>query len=260
MFEKFFASIESLLRLRSWLSGPREALSLSSVGPSRGRSQRDRVMAAAAVDKSTLVLFDVDGTLTPARKEVSAEMLEFLKELRSKVTVGFVGGSDTGKAGAEDAAHRGELREHIGEDQLKRLINWCWPTSKVDCPAAPSSGCISLWPAARYERDAFEYDKAAQVRPTMVAMKSSRTSPLSSAAESFDVFPGRTALRAAVRGEGLAPSTSSATCFEGGNTSDLHRSAHGRTTAPSTMEHGASSSKGGRRKKTEKAQRWSEKE
>jgi phosphomannomutase len=57
-----------------------------------------------------LVLFDVDGTLTPARQvrlltvfvsatfkwqqSVSLEMLELLKELRKKVAIGFVGGSD----------------------------------------------------------------------------------------------------------------------------------------------------------------------
>ena len=43
---------------------------------------------------SSLVLFDVDGTLTPARKQVSTEMIQILKDLRSKVTIGFVGGSD----------------------------------------------------------------------------------------------------------------------------------------------------------------------
>lgn len=42
----------------------------------------------------TIVLFDIDGTLTPARKTVSEEMLKTLKELRTKVVVGFVGGSD----------------------------------------------------------------------------------------------------------------------------------------------------------------------
>ncbi|CAE6447266.1 unnamed protein product [Rhizoctonia solani] len=44
-----------------------------------------------------LVLFDVDGTLTPARQGVSREMIETLRELRKKVIVGFVGGSDLKK-------------------------------------------------------------------------------------------------------------------------------------------------------------------
>lgn len=45
----------------------------------------------------TVVLFDVDGTLTPARLEVSDEMRELLAELRKKVVIGFVGGSDLAK-------------------------------------------------------------------------------------------------------------------------------------------------------------------
>lgn len=44
--------------------------------------------------KKILVLFDVDGTLTEPRAEASAEMQEFLQRLKSKVTVGIVGGSD----------------------------------------------------------------------------------------------------------------------------------------------------------------------
>jgi phosphoserine phosphatase len=35
--------------------------------------------------RSTIVLFDVDGTLTASRKEASPEMIEFLKTLRGKV-------------------------------------------------------------------------------------------------------------------------------------------------------------------------------
>ena len=48
-------------------------------------------------DPSTLALFDVDGTLTPARLSVSDEMLKTLAELRKKVVIGFVGGSDLAK-------------------------------------------------------------------------------------------------------------------------------------------------------------------
>ncbi|CCH60738.1 hypothetical protein TBLA_0D02340 [Henningerozyma blattae CBS 6284] len=45
----------------------------------------------------TLVLFDVDGTLTPARLTVSDEVRETLIKLRKKVCIGFVGGSDLSK-------------------------------------------------------------------------------------------------------------------------------------------------------------------
>ncbi|QIX00305.1 hypothetical protein AMS68_005822 [Peltaster fructicola] len=44
--------------------------------------------------KNTICLFDVDGTLTPARRDVSPEMLQLLSALRHKVAIGFVGGSD----------------------------------------------------------------------------------------------------------------------------------------------------------------------
>ncbi|ANZ76004.1 BA75_01919T0 [Komagataella pastoris] len=48
-------------------------------------------------DPKTLVLFDVDGTLTPARLTISDEMRQTLKDLRKKVVIGFVGGSDLSK-------------------------------------------------------------------------------------------------------------------------------------------------------------------
>lgn len=44
-----------------------------------------------------LVLFDVDGTLTPARLTISDEVKETLAKLRKKVCIGFVGGSDLSK-------------------------------------------------------------------------------------------------------------------------------------------------------------------
>ncbi|RCK60618.1 Phosphomannomutase [Candida viswanathii] len=48
-------------------------------------------------DPKTLVLFDVDGTLTPARLTISDEMKSTLQKLRKKVVIGFVGGSDLSK-------------------------------------------------------------------------------------------------------------------------------------------------------------------
>ncbi|KAI1005416.1 Phosphomannomutase [Podosphaera aphanis] len=45
----------------------------------------------------TIVLFDVDGTLTPARRNASHEMLQLLSRLRNKVAIGYVGGSDFDK-------------------------------------------------------------------------------------------------------------------------------------------------------------------
>ncbi|PLB35713.1 phosphomannomutase SEC53 [Aspergillus candidus] len=47
--------------------------------------------------KNTICLFDVDGTLTPARLTVAPEMLDLLSRLRQKCAIGFVGGSDLAK-------------------------------------------------------------------------------------------------------------------------------------------------------------------
>ncbi len=50
-----------------------------------------------SVNKRILALFDVDGTLTPARERITPHMDAFMKELRKHVTVGVVGGSDLKK-------------------------------------------------------------------------------------------------------------------------------------------------------------------
>ncbi|RAK83248.1 PMM-domain-containing protein [Aspergillus costaricaensis CBS 115574] len=47
--------------------------------------------------KGTICLFDVDKTLTPARANVTPEMLTLLSQLRHKCAIGFVGGSNLPK-------------------------------------------------------------------------------------------------------------------------------------------------------------------
>jgi phosphomannomutase len=95
-----------------------------------------------------IALFDVDGTLTIPRGVVSPEMMETLKELRKKIAVGIVGGSDLPKQEEQlgdgivnevmwnfsqnglVAYHNGTLLEsnsiakHLGEDNVKRIVNW----------------------------------------------------------------------------------------------------------------------------------------
>jgi phosphomannomutase len=95
-----------------------------------------------------IALFDVDGTLTIPRGEVTEDMMEVLKTLRQKITVGIVGGSDLPKQqeqlgnGIVDevvwnfsqnglvAYNNGNLLEsnsiskHLGEDNIKRIVNW----------------------------------------------------------------------------------------------------------------------------------------
>ena len=90
-----------------------------------------------AKDRSILCLFDVDGTVTPARqvrkilnycksfsaglkiklnsvfasfvKVITPEMKEFMAELRKKVTVGLVGGSDLVKIQEQMGGSDGKL-------------------------------------------------------------------------------------------------------------------------------------------------------
>lgn len=45
----------------------------------------------------TICMFDVDGTLSPARQTASPEMLATLRKLRDVCAIAFVGGSDLGK-------------------------------------------------------------------------------------------------------------------------------------------------------------------
>lgn len=56
-------------------------------------------------ERKILALFDVDGTLTEARKTITPEMKEFMHKLKDKVVVGVVGGSDLVKQ-----------KEQLGED------------------------------------------------------------------------------------------------------------------------------------------------
>ena len=107
----------------------------------------------------TIVLFDVDGTLTIPRGEVEEDMMDVLKNLRKKITVGIVGGSDLpkqeeqlGKGIVNEvvwnfsqnglvAYNNGNLLEsnsiskHLGEDNIKRIVNWVMKyLADVDLP------------------------------------------------------------------------------------------------------------------------------
>lgn len=105
-----------------------------------------------------LALFDVDGTLTEPRKRVSPETVKFLADLRAKIAIGVVGGSDLTKQkeqlgdsptmfdwcfaenglwAAKDGNVIGEtsIVKHLGEESLKRLINWTLKyLSELDIP------------------------------------------------------------------------------------------------------------------------------
>lgn len=95
-----------------------------------------------------LVLFDVDGTLTEPRDEASEEMQLFLQDLKKKVTVGIIGGSDlvkqqeqmgakiveqvnysfseNGLVAYKDGLLIGKkaISDELGEENIKKLINF----------------------------------------------------------------------------------------------------------------------------------------
>ncbi|KAJ8122052.1 hypothetical protein ONZ43_g1659 [Nemania bipapillata] len=145
--------------------------------------------------KNTIVLFDVDGTLSPARKSASPEMLAALAALRQKVAIGYVGGSDFSKQqeqlGSADRAvtsmfdfsfsenglrawklgaelQSTQFIESVGEDQYKVLVKFILRyISELDIPVMRGTfvefrrGMINVSPIGRNasadERSAFEH-------------------------------------------------------------------------------------------------------
>ena len=151
-----------------------------------------------------LVLFDVDGTLTPARQKVSEKMRNFLEKLKDKGDVGIVGGSDlkkqkeqmgeniinevkysfseNGLVAYKDGKLIGTtyLKDYLGEVNLKRIINFCLNyISKLDIPVKRGtfieyrSGMLNISPIGRNcsheERNEFEkYDLENNIRKDFV--------------------------------------------------------------------------------------------
>ena len=106
-----------------------------------------------------IALFDVDGTLTVPRGEITEDMMSFMQKLGEKVMVGIVGGSDLPKQEEQlgkgvvnlfpynfsqnglVAYKNGELIEvqtiakFLGEDNVKRIVNWTMKyLAEVDIP------------------------------------------------------------------------------------------------------------------------------
>lgn len=154
-----------------------------------------------------MLLFDVDGTLTKPRQKISEEMDDFMSNLRKKVVVGIVGGSDfckiTEQLGssadtvvnsydyifAENglvAYQQGELigeadiQSHLGEELLQDFINFCLKyMSGLKLPVKRGTfiefrkGMINVCPVGRScsqkERvDFFEYDQKHNIRKDFV--------------------------------------------------------------------------------------------
>jgi len=154
-----------------------------------------------------IVLFDVDGTLTPSRQDAKPEMQEVLKELRKKVSTAIVGGSDISKicqqlgqnAIKENAfvfAENGcvsfkngepivsdkTLKTFLGEDKTKELSAWLDDYCKnVPTPEKASefvewrTGMVNASPIGRSctqaQRDAFyAWDNEHKLREKMVGL------------------------------------------------------------------------------------------
>ncbi|CAG8713876.1 13050_t:CDS:2 [Gigaspora margarita] len=112
----------------------------------------------------TLLLFDVDGTLTPARRSVTPEMLELLRVVRKEVVIGFVGGSDLAKQQEQLGPTREQLESQsfigwLGEEKYKKLVNFLLKyLADIDLPFK------RVEERNKYE----EYDKIHKIRPKLV--------------------------------------------------------------------------------------------
>lgn len=163
-------------------------------------------MSEATVDSRTLCLFDVDGTLTAARQRVTPEMDDFLQQLRRRVRVGVVGGSDLIKIReqlgnnvvqkvdyvfAENglvAYKNGQLlavqsiQAYMGEELLQDFINFCLDyLAKIKLPRKRGTfiefrnGMLNVSPIGRScsqeERiEYYELDKKEKIREKFVSV------------------------------------------------------------------------------------------
>ena len=154
--------------------------------------------------QDTLVLFDVDGTLSAARQEAKPEMKSLLKKLKEKVSIGLVSGSDLSKiceqmgqdcisefdyVFAENGlvAYKQEkligkksIAEEMGEEKLNRFINFCLAyMSRLKLPVKRGNfiefrnGLINVCPPGRSvsqeQRNEFgALDQEKQIRRTFV--------------------------------------------------------------------------------------------
>jgi phosphomannomutase len=154
---------------------------------------------------TTLLLFDVDGTLTQPRKLIDNTMAEVLNKLylRKDIDIGFVGGSDRKKQieqigyenlklfdwqfsenGLEsyhkdELIHKQSFVKKLGEDNYKKLVNISLSVlATLECPVKRGTfieyrnGMINISPIGRAcnqkEREEFnDYDNIHKVRETM---------------------------------------------------------------------------------------------
>ncbi|KAK1347508.1 phosphomannomutase [Hamiltosporidium tvaerminnensis] len=157
-----------------------------------------------ARDTKTCFLFDVDGTLTPSRQKITPEVLNMLKDIKSKVYIAFVGGSDINKQIEQvgddclkifdfgfpengvafyegtNLVEQTKIIDVLGEELYKKFVNYCLSYfSKIDIPIKRGTfieyrnSMINLCPIGRScskeERKEFKkFDDVHLVRQKMV--------------------------------------------------------------------------------------------
>ncbi|XP_044903611.1 phosphomannomutase 2 isoform X4 [Felis catus] len=158
-----------------------------------------------AASGPALCLFDVDGTLTAPRQKITKEMDGFLQNLRRKIKIGVVGGSDFEKVQEQlgsDVVEKYDyvfpenglvaykdgkllckqnIQGHLGEALIQDLINYCLSyIAKIKLPRKRGTfiefrnGMLNVSPIGRScsqeERMEFhELDKKENIRQKFVA-------------------------------------------------------------------------------------------
>jgi len=152
----------------------------------------------------SIILFDIDGTLTKSRNFISPKMKAVLEQLKSKVTVGLVGGSDLSKIEEQmgpctsefeyvftqnglvafkngSQVHNQSILQFLGEEKLQKFVNFCLRyIADLEIPVKRGTfvefrqGMLNVSPIGRNcsqsERDEFEeYDREHKIREKFVS-------------------------------------------------------------------------------------------
>eukprot|EP01103_Thecamoeba_quadrilineata_P003881 TRINITY_DN13617_c0_g1_i1.p1 TRINITY_DN13617_c0_g1~~TRINITY_DN13617_c0_g1_i1.p1 ORF type:complete len:268 (+),score=57.23 TRINITY_DN13617_c0_g1_i1:61-804(+) len=154
--------------------------------------------------RDILILFDIDGTLSPSRLTASDETKATLRELKKRYYIGVVGGSEFDKQKEQlgndvleqvdysfsenglvaykegKLFHKMSIKDYLGEDKIKELVNFLLHyLADLDIPKKRGTfiefrtGMINVCPIGRNcnqeERiEFFEYDKQHGIRKKLV--------------------------------------------------------------------------------------------
>ncbi|KAI5148445.1 phosphomannomutase [Enteropsectra breve] len=154
-------------------------------------------------NKDIVFLFDVDGTLSPSRQKAPESIMHMLHELKKRVNIGFVGGSNLEKQAEQIGDNVLEMFDYgfpenglqfykegklvksesfigvIGETGYKEIVNKIMhELSLIDCPKKRGNfielrdSMLNVSPIGRTctqeERDEyFKYDKENEIRKTL---------------------------------------------------------------------------------------------